>query len=296
LNAADTRLLSGQVIAAFGQHYLVEAQGGRLLRCLSRRKQAPIACGDRVALLATGRDDAVIEAVDPRASLFQRSSRHRSKLIAANATQVAIVVAAEPSFSDELVTRAFITAAHAGMKGLIVLNKIDLEPQAAAARARLEPFTKAGYDVVELSALRSADALKVRLAGETTVLAGQSGMGKSTLINTLFPGAGAATQEISHFLASGKHTTSAARLYRLDPDSAVIDSPGIKEFGLAHLRRDEVEAAMPEFRPYLGRCRFAGCRHDAEPECAIKAAAQEGAIDARRMELFARIVQAEGMK
>jgi ribosome biogenesis GTPase len=264
------------------------------MRCLARRKQAGIACGDRVGLLATGRDDAVIEAVDPRESLFMRASAHRSKLIAANGTQLAAVVAVEPSFSDELIARFLLAATHAGMKGLVILNKVDLPAQ--AARERLEPFRSAGYEVVELSARSDATALEPRLQGETTVLAGQSGMGKSTLINTLFPGAGAATQAISEFLDAGKHTTSAARLYRRDERSAVIDSPGVKEFGLAHLQRVDMERAMPEFAPFLGQCRFSGCHHLTEPACAIKQAVTDGAIHARRFELFQRIVAAEGAR
>lgn len=285
--------MPGEVVAVFGQHLLVEADGGRLVRCLPRRKQAPITCGDRVALLSTGRDDAVIEAVDPRSSLFQRSSAHRSKLIAANATQAAVVVAVEPSFGDELATRMLISAANAGMKGLVVLNKVDLMTDESTARRRVAPFAAAGYRVVELSALDSAEPLKEHLRGETTVLIGQSGMGKSTLINALFPGANAATQGISHFLAAGRHTTSASRLYRLDPDSAVIDSPGVKEFGLAHLDFGSIEGGMPEFAAYAGMCRFAGCHHDSEPACAVRHAAEEGRIPARRFELFRRIVEAE---
>ena len=119
-------------------------------------------------------------------------------------------------------------------------------------------------------------------------------MGKSTLINQLFPGANAATQAISTFLAAGKHTTTASRLYRLDAESAVIDSPGIKEFGLAHLSLADAQAAMPELAPYAGRCRFAGCHHASEPGCAVRDAAQEGRIPPRRLELYLRIAQAEG--
>ena len=171
-----------------------------------------MACGDRVAVLSTGREDAVIEAVDPRASLFQRASAFRAKIIAANATQAAVVVAAEPSFGDELLMRMLLAAARGGMKGIIVLNKVDLVEAAVPARERLAPFREAGYPVVELSARASAEPLLGHLRGETTVLTGQSGMGKSTLINQLFPGANAATQAISTFLAAGKHTTTASRL------------------------------------------------------------------------------------
>ena len=118
-------------------------------------------------------------------------------------------------------------------------------------------------------------------------------MGKSTLVNALFPEAHAATRAISDFLAGGRHTTTASRLYRIDGASALIDSPGMKEFGLAHLRRADIEAAMPELVPLLGQCRFSGCRHGAEPDCAVKHALEQGRVDARRVELLRRIESAE---
>jgi ribosome biogenesis GTPase len=152
---------------------------------------------------------------------------------------------------------------------------------------------RAGYPVVELSARRDVSPLRGPLAGEATVLIGQSGMGKSTIVNALVPGAGAATREISRFLDSGRHTTSATRLYRLDERTAVVDSPGVEAFGLAHLSAAEIERGFPEIAALAGRCRFGDCRHRAEPGCAVRAAADSGAIAARRLELLHRILDAE---
>ena len=140
--------------------------------------------------------------------------------------------------------------------------------------------------MVELSAKQDAEALRPLLAGQTSVLVGQSGMGKSTLINTLLPEAKAATREISEALDSGKHTTTYTRLYRLDETSALIDSPGMQEFGLSHLTRAELEQGFVEFHPYLDKCRFRDCRHDREPDCALRAAVEAGKISPRRLALF----------
>jgi ribosome biogenesis GTPase / thiamine phosphate phosphatase len=288
--------VNGRIVAAFGRNFLVQTGDGGVVRCLARGKDAAYACGDRVHITATGADGAVIEAVDPRANLLLRSSQHRAKLLAANATQAAIVVAADPSFSDELVMRVGIAAATAGMKSFIVLNKVDLREAAAAARARLAPFERAGQHVVDLAAKSDAAPILPLLGAETTVLVGQSGMGKSTLINALVPGADAATNEISRFLASGRHTTTAARLYQLAPGTAIIDTPGMKEFGLAHLDRAAIDAALPDIGGLARQCRFNDCRHLSEPGCALLEALEAGTLDARRFELYQRIVQAEGLR
>jgi ribosome biogenesis GTPase len=283
------------VVAAHGRHYVVELDDGALVHALPRGKKSTLACGDRVQLALTAGDQGVIEAVDPRSSLFYRSAAHRAKLLAANATQAAIVVAGEPSFSDELIARALAAAEHERMRALVVLNKVDRVDATAAARERLAPFAAAGYRIVETSAGGAAPdigALQAALAGEATVLIGQSGMGKSTLVNALVPGAGVATQEISTFLDSGRHTTTASRLHRL-PDGALIDCPGMQEFGLAHLSAEDIQRAFIDVRPHLGRCRFRDCRHRAEPHCAVHAAADRGEIHPRRLELLLRILDAE---
>jgi ribosome biogenesis GTPase len=287
------RAVHGSIIAAFGRRYLVEADDGAFLECVTRGKQGGLACGDRVVAAPTSAREGVIEAVDPRRTLLQRAAPHRSKLIAANATQLAVVVAGEPSFSDELVCRALVAAEHAGVRPLIVLNKADLAAPTAAARTRLAPICAVGYPLIEISATHDIAPLRGRLEGETTVLLGQSGMGKSTLVNALVPEANAETREISRFLDSGKHTTTHSRLHRLDADTAVVDCPGLQELGLSHLDAAAIEIGFPELRALRGRCRFADCRHREEPGCAVPAALAAGTLHPRRLELFHRIRDAE---
>jgi ribosome biogenesis GTPase / thiamine phosphate phosphatase len=283
-------LVSGQVVAAYGRRFLVETDAGSL-SCIVRGRTSEVVCGDRVAVRPDPGGEGVIEAVDPRSSLFLRSAPHRTKPIAANVSQVAVVVATDPSFSDEMVARALAAAEHQRLKSCIVLNKLDLPAQ--DARLRLEPFAAAGCRIVETSALADIGALRNILQGQTTLLVGQSGMGKSTLVNALVPAARAKTREISKFLASGRHTTANVTLYRLDAASAIVDAPGMQEFGLAHLDPRDIERGFVEFVPLLGQCRFPDCRHAGEPGCALAAAAAEARIHPRRLELFRRIVAAE---
>lgn len=282
--------MEGRVIAAHGRQYVVELADGTLLPCFPRGKKSEIACGDRVDIMRTSDDQGVVEAIQPRVSLLYRSNEIRQKLIAANVNQLVIVVATEPAFSDELVARALLAAESEEIAPLIVLNKCDLTDKLPAARQRLATLAGLGYPILELSALNHAEDLRPWLAGKTSVLVGQSGMGKSTLVNALIPEANAATREISQALDSGKHTTTHATLYHLDGNSDLIDSPGLQEFGLGHLDRQEIEIAFREFRPYLGQCRFRDCRHDREPGCALRAAVEAGTIDPGRFASYHRIV------
>ena len=282
--------MEGRIVAAHGRQYVVELADGTLLPCFPRGKKSDVACGDRVEIKRTSDDQGVIEAILPRTSLLYRSNELRQKLIAANVDQIIIVVATEPAFSDELVTRALLAAESEEIEPLIVLNKCDLTDKLPAARARLATLAGLGYRIFELSALAHADDLRPFLHHHTSVLVGQSGMGKSTLINALVPKANAATREISQALDSGKHTTTHATLYHLDADSHLIDSPGLQEFGLGHLDRQEIEAAFREFRPWLGQCRFRDCRHNREPDCALVAAVNAGKVDPSRFAIYHRIV------
>jgi ribosome biogenesis GTPase / thiamine phosphate phosphatase len=285
-------LLHGTIIAAFGRHYLAETPGGELLESIPRGKKSEVAVGDIVELQRTADRQAVIESIRPRSTLLYRSVAHREKLIAANVTQLIAVVASEPPFNDQLLARCLVAAHDQRLQTLIVLNKCDLIEQTAESRARLEPYHAIGYRIMELSAREDASPLLPYLQGHTSVLVGESGMGKSTLINALLPHAQAATREISSVLNSGKHTTTFARLYRLEDGSRLIDCPGVQAFGLHHLTFGGIESGFIEFAPYLGQCRFHDCRHLHEPDCAIRKAVEQGRIDARRLQLFQQISQA----
>jgi len=274
---------TGRVIAAFSRRFIVETAGGSL-PCQVKGRHLQVVCGDRVEFRRDG-DAGVIETVLPRASLLYRSDAFKSKAIAANVTQLAVVVAARPSFSMELVQRCVLAAEDQGIASLLILNKADL-PETPAARERLNLLTRIGYPLVMLSALADVTPLRPALQGHTTLLIGQSGMGKSTLINALFPGADVVTADYSVALDSGRHTTTHTRLHRLDTDSAVIDSPGLQEFALQHLDAGSLAHAFVEFRPFLGQCRFRDCKHETEPGCRLQEAVAAGEIDPARLRLF----------
>ena len=286
-DAAATR--TGTVVASFGRQFTIELSNGARVACVTRGKRTDIACGDRVAIAMTAQDEGVIESTAPRASLFYRSDVQREKLIAANVTQIVIVLAASPAFHPELLDRCLAAAEHAEIPALLALNKMDL-PAAPAALEALGRYRALGYDVLPLAAKIDIAPLRARLAGHVSVLVGQSGMGKSTIINRLLPDAAARVGELSAALGGGRHTTTHARLYHVDASSHIIDSPGLQEFGLVHVEPEHLAHCFPEFRGHLGRCKFNDCKHLSEPGCAITAAAARGEIDAQRVESYRTLV------
>jgi ribosome biogenesis GTPase len=283
LDNASTKA-QGQVIAAYSRRFIVETPQHDAVPCLVQGRQLRIVCGDRVNIRLSGQQ-GVIESLEPRSSLLHRSDLFRSKPIAANVTQIAVVVAARPSFSTELVQRCILAAEAEGIASLLVLNKIDL-PESAEALVRLRALEQLGYPIVALSAASDPSPILPYLNAHTTLLIGQSGMGKSTLINALVPETDAATAEFSVALDSGKHTTTHTRLYPIGTNAALIDSPGLQEFALQHLNPETLAHAFIDFRPYFGHCRFRDCRHLSEPGCSIQQAAAENRIDPARLKLF----------
>ncbi len=278
-------MLQGTVVAAFGKRFQVELSDKQRISCVTRGKKTDIACGDQVNIKLTDKREGVVENILPRKTLLYRSNAFKSKMLAANVTQIIIVLATQPSFYEALLNRCLIAAEAANIKALIVLNKCDLADNDDAKR-KLALYTSLGYQVLALSAKEDISTIRPYLQGEASILVGQSGMGKSTIINALLPNESVRTREVSQVLDSGKHTTTAAHLYHLDDNSQLIDSPGLQEFGLHHLSTDELEHAFIEFRPFLGKCRFNNCKHLQEPDCAITQAVVSNKVSAERFSIY----------
>jgi ribosome biogenesis GTPase len=291
--------ITGIVIAAHGRHYLVEADSAKL-QCVTRGKKSDVAVGDAVNLQRTSANQAVIESIAERKTLLYRSDQYKSKLLAANVTQLFIVVATEPGFSDDLVSRSLVAAEAAGVAVHIILNKIDVTESLEKTRQRVAFYAGLGYPVHEISARGNPEAtcalLIPLLRGQSTILIGQSGMGKSSIINLIVPDADIAVREISAALDTGKHTTTFTRLYAIEGETAIIDSPGFQEFGLYHLTEGMLERAFPEFAQYLGKCKFYNCHHVNEPECAIRTAVQAGDISPMRHALYLQLLHESSQK
>lgn len=286
-------LQQGLVVAAYGKRYGVEVEDGSQISCVTRGKKNDLACGDRVEVKMTDTHEGVVEKLHSRSSLLFRSNAYKTKTLASNVTQVIIVLATTPSFYEALLNRCLIAAEAAKIKALIVLNKCDLADNTEAMKL-LSIYQNLGYQVQPLSAKNDIAPLKQWLKNQTSVLVGQSGMGKSTIVNALLPNSAVRTQEVSTVLDSGKHTTTAAHLYHLDSDSDLIDSPGLQEFGLNHLNIEELEHAFIEFRPFLGKCRFNNCKHLHEPDCAVISAVESGKISPVRLAFYQAMTQEIG--
>ncbi len=283
---------AGLVTGAWRRHFAVRLDDGKTISCVLRGRSLGVACGDRVRVAPAGEGQGAIEALEPRGTLLFRSDAHRQKLLAANVTQLLGIVAPEPPYDEELVQRWIIAAESNGCRFALLANKRDL-PGFAALGSRLDACRALGYPVLALCANGdAADLAPVRalVAGQRSVLVGQSGMGKSTLINALLPGSRARVGEVSGALRAGRHTTSETTLYALAADSWIVDSPGMKEFGLAHLSTSAIAQGFVDLRPFVGRCRFRDCRHGAEPGCAVQDAVARGAVKPWRVALLQRLL------
>lgn len=279
---------TAQIITSYGRRYIVRTGSGRIYDSTTRKKRVDFACGDYVHITPINNEQAVIEDYLPRESLLYRQDTWKTKLIAANVDQLLIVTAAVPGPSETFIQRALLAAEAADIRAVIVLNKADL-PETAAWHEKLKFYETLGYPVLEVSALDNAEPLKPVLQGHTNIFLGQSGMGKSTLTNTLLGSQTARVGDISTALDSGKHTTTHAQLYDLNEETQLIDSPGLQEFGLFHLDAVQLLHYFPDLRHLAGQCRFHNCTHRAEPGCAVKNAAEAGEVRRDRVAFLQKV-------
>ncbi len=290
---------TGLVIAHFGVQVEVEAEDGEIrgqvFRCHLRANLPALVTGDRVVWRAGNQGNGVIVAQLPRNSeLCRPDSRGQLKPVAANVDLIVIVFAPLPEPHANLIDRYLIAAEHAGIRPLLLLNKADLvdEQNGPRLNALLAVYRQLGYPLMEVSAHEGGgmEALQARLDGHVSVFVGQSGVGKSSLVNSLLPGVDTRVGGLSEVTGKGTHTTTTARLFHFPGGGELIDSPGIREFGLGHVSRDDVEAGFIEFADLLGTCRFRDCKHDREPGCALLKALEEGRIQPQRMASYRHII------
>jgi ribosome biogenesis GTPase / thiamine phosphate phosphatase len=282
--------MKGKVTGDFGRDYLVELEDRSPITCVRKGKKQDVTCGDLVEISMTSPGNGRIDEVYPRRNVLFRKDAWREKTLAANIDQAVIIIAPRPSFSETFLSLCLVACEAAGIAPLIMLNKMDL-PEFEAARKSITYLTDIGYQILPMSAKFDIEPLRPHLAGRTTLLVGQSGMGKSRTVNNLVMRDVAKEGEISEALDSGKHTTTYTRMYHLDKDTAIIDSPGLQSFGLFHLSDDEIGGGMPEFAPYLGTCKFNDCVHINEPNCAVIAAAEAGKISATRFAFYQALIE-----
>jgi len=290
---------TGLVIAHFGVQVEVEAddgqEAGQVFRCHLRANLPALVTGDRVVWRAGNQGIGVIVAQLPRSTeLCRPDSRGQLKPVAANVDLIVIVFAPAPEPHANLIDRYLVAAEHAGIRPLLLLNKADLidDDNAPALNALLAVYRQLGYPLLEVSAHHGngMEQLQAMLDGHISVFVGQSGVGKSSLVNSLLPDVQTRVGELSEWSGQGQHTTTTARLYHFPGGGELIDSPGIREFGLVHVSRDDVEAGFIEFTDLLGTCRFRDCKHDREPGCALLKALEDGRIQQQRMNSYRSII------
>ena len=285
-NADDAQ--TGLVITRYGQRLLVEARSGVLYQCTGRKNIELSVAGDQVIFQAISNTEGVVTALLDRDNHLSRSH----KLIAANIDELWLVVAIEPHYQFELIDRYLVVAENAGLPINIVVNKIELSQNFEQIKHDFSMYESAGYSVTYLSVKEqtNVDTLKAALNDKTHIFLGQSGVGKSSLINELIPDLNLRVNEISVKSKLGKHTTTNTTLYHIPSGGDLIDSPGIREFQLDELTDKEILSGFREFKPFIGQCKFRNCAHINEPNCAIKQAVESGDIHTQRYQNYLNLI------
>ncbi|WP_435019670.1 ribosome small subunit-dependent GTPase A [Tundrisphaera sp. TA3] len=290
--------LPGRVVRIHGLVSVVQGDDGREVRCNVRRilktlaidGRNVVAVGDRVWYRPSG-DEGLIERVEPRSGMITRGYRRREHVIVSNVDQLLIVSAlSEPGLKLPLVDRYLISAEKGGVRPIILLNKSDLV-DLADYQWIIGLYTQLGYETLATSAANGTGLARLRelLKQGATAFSGQSGVGKSSLLNAIQPGLNLRVREVADWTGKGKHTTTAAELIRLESGGFVVDTPGLRQFELWDVDPAEVEAHFVEFRPYIPSCKFPDCTHTHESECSVKEAVHWGQIHLGRYESYLKL-------
>lgn len=301
----ETECLRGRVLMVKGLSCTVVTDAGASYRCYVRRLlksletdvRCPVTAGDWVRFRPAGHDEGLIVRVEPRQRVLSRGYRDRAQVVAANVDQVLIVGSVvEPELKPNLIDRYLVTAEKAGLRPIICINKIDRAAEPFRVQPLVGLYSQLGYSIVLTSAVTGQNVELVRrgLAGRETVVVGQSGVGKSSLLNALDPQWHLRISEVSAATHKGRHTTTTAQLLRLNDGGAVFDTPGVRQFGLWDFEPLEVEGYFVEFRPFVSHCRFPGCTHRQEAGCAVRAAVDDHRISIGRYESYLRMLSGQG--
>ena len=274
----------GQVIAAFGRHLLLKDADGREVSARPFGRQLVVVCGDRVRCRRDAHhDEAHVLSIEKRAScLYRSNARGEAEPVVANLTLLLVTLAPLPQPDFFVVDRYLCAASSAGLDTRIIVNKCELEVE-PAVRAELQAYARAGFGLIECSARSELGiaALRSACGGAVAAIVGQSGVGKSSLVRRLVPQADIATGELVR-ASDGRHTTTTSRLYELAEGGRLIDSPGVRDFAPALAALEPRSLGFIEIAQLAPQCRFSDCRHMREPDCAVRAALESGAIHARR--------------
>lgn len=289
-----TTLRNAIVITNFGKDALIRDETGDEFRAVTRTQLPNLVTGDRVQWQLTIDNTAVIEELAPRYGVLARSTKYNpEKIIVSNVDKAMIVCAIQPAYRTGLIDRYLVTCELAGITPIIIVNKSDLlsEDKYDNVINELSMYERIGYDLYYISTKEHSNITQLRqsLNNATVVLVGQSGVGKSSIIRALVAGATPAIASVSNANNKGRHTTTNSTLYQIDATTHIIDSPGIREFGLKSLPFDQLSHGFKEFRPYLGQCKFRDCTHQKEPGCAIAQAVKAGKIAEKRWHSFLAI-------
>lgn len=294
-------LISGTVISRYGKQADIESDTDLSVhRCYIRRTIDGLTTGDKVLFRINVKEETeqngLVEVLQPRVSLLCRPDYYDGlKPVAANITRILIVTSKEPEFSTNIIDRYLIACTHAGIKPVIIINKSDIfTPEEKEETCRyMNTYSEIGFSSVWISTAtgEGIEELRRLITGQTTILVGQSGVGKSSIINRLIPDAEAVTNTVSDISGLGQHTTTSSRLYHLPDNTTIIDSPGIREFGLWHLTGEEVIKGYPEFTEFTSRCKFRDCRHRNDPGCALVEAVNNGKVAEFRYNNYHRILE-----